>query len=42
MPDAAPAFRRARADDVPDVVLMLADDPLGAVASHEGMRRRLG
>jgi GNAT superfamily N-acetyltransferase len=30
MPEAAPTFRRARADDVPDIVRLLADDPLGA------------
>ncbi len=30
MPDAAPTFRRARAADVPEIVRMLADDPLGA------------
>ena len=30
MPDAQLAFRRARAGDVPDIVRMLADDPLGA------------
>ena len=30
MTDAAPTFRRARADDVPDIVHLLADDPLGA------------
>ena len=30
MPEGAPTFRRARADDVPDIVRLLADDPLGA------------
>ena len=30
MPDVSLAFRRARAEDVPDIVRMLADDPLGA------------
>ena len=30
MPETAPTFRRARADDVPDIVRLLADDPLGA------------
>ena len=30
MPEAAPTFRRARVDDVPDIVRLLADDPLGA------------
>ena len=30
MTDAALSFRRARATDVPDIVRMLADDPLGA------------
>ena len=30
MPEAAPTFRRARADDVLDIVRLLADDPLGA------------
>jgi GNAT superfamily N-acetyltransferase len=30
MPEAAPTFRRARADDVSDIVRLLADDPLGA------------
>jgi hypothetical protein len=30
MPEATPTFRRARADDVPDIVRLLADDPLGA------------
>ena len=30
MPEAAPTFRRARADDVPDIVRLPADDPLGA------------
>ena len=31
MPEAPHAFRRARADDVQDIVRMLADDPLGAM-----------
>ena len=36
MPEAAPTFRRARADDVPDIVRLLADDPLGAARErHE-------
>ena len=36
MPEAAPTFRRARADDVPDIVRLLADDPLGATRErHE-------
>ena len=30
MPETPLAFRRARAEDVPDIVRMLADDPLGA------------
>jgi hypothetical protein len=30
MPDPTPTFRRAHAADVPDIVRMLADDPLGA------------
>jgi len=30
MPEVTLAFRRARAEDVPDIVRMLADDPLGA------------
>lgn len=30
MPEAPLAFRRARSEDVPDIVRMLADDPLGA------------
>jgi len=30
MPEGAPTFRRARAADVPDIVRLLADDPLGA------------
>ena len=30
MPEGAPTFRQARADDVPDIVRLLADDPLGA------------
>jgi hypothetical protein len=42
MPEAPLTFRRACADDVPDIVRMLADDPLGVVASHEGMKLRLG
>ena len=28
--DGAPSFRRARGADVPDIVRLLADDPLGA------------
>lgn len=30
-PGATPVLRRARADDLPDMVRLLADDPLGAV-----------
>ncbi|HJR03831.1 MAG TPA: GNAT family N-acetyltransferase, partial [Methylomirabilota bacterium] len=35
MPEAAPTFRRARAGDVPDIVRMLADDPLGATRERD-------
>ena len=35
MPDAALAFRRARAGDVPAIVRMLADDPLGATRERD-------
>ena len=35
MPEAAPTFRRARADDVPDIVRLLADDPLGATRERD-------
>jgi GNAT superfamily N-acetyltransferase len=36
MPETPLAFRRARAEDVPDIVRMLADDPLGATRErHE-------
>ena len=35
MPEAPLAFRRARAEDVPDIVRMLADDPLGATRERD-------
>ena len=35
MTDAALSFRRARATDVPDIVRMLADDPLGATRERD-------
>jgi GNAT superfamily N-acetyltransferase len=36
MPEAPLAFRRARSEDVPDIVRMLVDDPLGATRErHE-------
>lgn len=35
MPEAALAFRRARAADVPEIVRMLADDPLGATRERD-------
>ena len=35
MPEPPLAFRRARAEDVPDIVRMLADDPLGATRERD-------
>jgi hypothetical protein len=35
MTDAALSFRRARSSDVPDIVRMLADDPLGATRERD-------
>lgn len=35
MPEAPLAFRRARAEDVPAIVRMLADDPLGATRERD-------
>jgi hypothetical protein len=33
--DAARSFRRARSTDVPDIVRMLADDPLGGTRERD-------
>ena len=35
MPDAPPLFRRARAEDVPAIVRLLADDPLGRTRERD-------
>ncbi|MFI5373436.1 MAG: hypothetical protein ACHQ8D_02225 [Candidatus Rokuibacteriota bacterium] len=35
MPDAPPVFRRARAGDVPAIVNLLADDPLGRTRERD-------
>ena len=35
MPDAPPLFRRARAEDVPAIVHLLADDPLGRTRERD-------
>src|SRR5882762_4415814 len=35
MPDALPRFRRAQAEDVPAIVLLLADDPLGRTRDRD-------
>src|SRR5258707_5628451 len=35
MPDAPPLFRRARAEDVPGIVHLLADDPLGRTRERD-------
>ena len=35
MPDAPPLFRRARAEDVPAIVHLLADDPLGRIRERD-------